>query len=243
MIASNSFMVSFIIPAHNEEALLGRTLESISLAARKIAIPFEIIVVDDASEDQTAEIARTAGATVVSVQLRQISAVRNAGARCAKGDVLIFVDADTVLPPRTLQGALKALDRGAVGGGAMIDFDDKPAVWSGLLIRMWCALSRAMHWAAGCFVFVRRDAFEQVGGFDENYFAGEEIVLSDQLKRLGYFVILRESVVTSGRKIKTHGLAETLRLGVRLLIAGPGGWQRREGLDYWYNRRDEPAGD
>ena len=111
MIAPNSFMVSFIIPAHNEEALLGRTLESISLAARKIAIPFEIIVVDDASEDQTAALARTAGATVVSVQLRPLSAVRTAGARFSQGDVLLFVDADPLLPPRTLRVALASRDR------------------------------------------------------------------------------------------------------------------------------------
>ena len=236
-------MVSFIIPAHNEEALLARTLQSIALAARSAALSFEMIVVDDASEDQTAEIARAAGATVVPVQLRQISAVRNAGARCAKGDTFIFVDADTTLPPRTLRAALSALDRGAVGGGAMVALDGKVAVWTGLPVRMWCALSRAMHWAAGCFVFVRRDAFELVGGFDQDFFAGEEIVLSDQLKRLGHFVIVRERVVTSARKANTHGLVETLLLGARLMVSGPAALQRRDGLDYWYKRRDERAND
>ena len=241
MTPPNSVMVSFIIPAHNEEALLARTLQSISLAASHAAIVFEIIVVDDASEDLTAEVARAAGATVVPVQLRQISAVRNAGARCAKGDIFIFVDADTVLPASTLREALKALNRGAVGGGAMIALDGNPAIWTGLPVRMWRALSRAMHWAAGCFVFVRRDAFERVGGFDENFFASEELILSDQLKRLGHFVILRGRVVTSARKAQTHGLVETLLIGVRLMLSGVSALQSRDALDYWYKRRDDPT--
>src|SRR5687767_8100970 len=112
-------MISFIIPAYNEEALLARTLETLKESARSAldGLDHEIIVVDDASTDRTAQIAREAGARVITVEHRQIAATRNAGARSAQGDVFIFVDADTLVPASTLRAALEALRHGAIGGG------------------------------------------------------------------------------------------------------------------------------
>src|SRR5688572_21460895 len=95
--ASGGGMISFIIPAYNEELLLGRTLRALDDAARGLGEPFEIIVVDDASTDRTADVAREHGARVVSVNRRQIAATRNAGAREASGELLFFIDADTVV--------------------------------------------------------------------------------------------------------------------------------------------------
>ena len=84
--------ISFIIPAWNEESVLDPTLEALTVVARHLDVPSEVIVADDSSTDRTAEIARQRGARVVSVQHRQISATRNAGAREAQGDLLIFID-------------------------------------------------------------------------------------------------------------------------------------------------------
>ena len=72
-------MLSFIVPAHNEQAVLGRTLTAIHECAQATGEPYEVIVVDDASTDATAEIARQKNATVISVQHRHIAAARNAG--------------------------------------------------------------------------------------------------------------------------------------------------------------------
>src|SRR5215467_13374571 len=88
-------VISFVVPAYNEERLLGRTLAALHSAARALSQPYELVVVDDGSTDRTAAIATAGGATVVSVQFRQIARVRNAGAAAATGEVLIFVDADT----------------------------------------------------------------------------------------------------------------------------------------------------
>jgi glycosyltransferase involved in cell wall biosynthesis len=76
-------MLAFVIPAHNEEQLIARTLESIHRAARAVGQPYEVFVVDDASTDRTAEIARDCAAQVVAIGRRQIAAARNAGARGA----------------------------------------------------------------------------------------------------------------------------------------------------------------
>ncbi len=231
-------MISFIIPAHNEEELLGRTLTSLREAAAPLARPFEIIVVNDASTDATSEVAAAHGATVINVALRQIGMVRNAGANAASGDVFVFVDADTIVCPQTLRAALAALDEGAIGGGAVVVFDGLKGLWERALVGLWNRISRWMRWAAGCFVFVRRDAFEAVGGFDADYFIGEEIILSAALKRRGRFVVLPQNVTTADRKSRLYGKFETLWLMLRLFVSGKKAWRRREGLDMWYRRRD-----
>src|SRR5579864_3101988 len=116
-------MISFIVPAHNEQAGIGRTLRAIRDSARVVGQPYEIIVVDDASTDATAEIARQHNATVLSVNHRQIAATRNSGGRAATGGRFFFVDADTTINPRAVASALRYLDKGAVGGGAPTLFE------------------------------------------------------------------------------------------------------------------------
>src|SRR5688572_32987220 len=113
-------MISFVVPAHNEEACLGRTLDAIHASARAVQIEYEIVVANDASTDSTTNIAESHGAKVVHVNHRQIAATRNSGARTARGARIFFVDADTVINPKTLQAALRVMDRGAVGGGAPV---------------------------------------------------------------------------------------------------------------------------
>ena len=228
-------MLSIIVPAHNEEAFIRTTLRALDAAAQASGRPFEIIVVDDASTDRTAAIAGAQGARVVGTDVRQIAAARNAGAREARGAFLLFVDADTVVPAATLRAAVRALEAGAVGGGASPIFDSGTPRWAHFTIDVTVWFMRLAGWAAGCFLFARRDAFERAGGFDERYFASEEIHLSRALKRLGRFVILREAVVTSGRKARAFTPTHALWLAIRMLR--PGALRRRERLDFWYSKR------
>src|SRR5215469_13565370 len=100
-------MVSFVIPAWNEEALLGSTLKAIFAAAQPLNIPFEVVVADDSSTDRTPEIARELASLVISINRRQIGATRNAGARSAAGDLLFFVDADTLVTPEVVRAAVE----------------------------------------------------------------------------------------------------------------------------------------
>lgn len=233
--------LSFIIPAHNEAAALPSTLASVHAAACAIQAvgSYEVIVVDDASTDATATIARAGGARVVSVALRKIAAVRNAGVTAreggASGDVLVFLDADTQLPAATLWAAVRALEQGAVGGGAAVRADRRLNPFAWLVLHGWNAMSRLRRWAAGCFIFVRRDVFERIGGFDERYFATEELDFSDRVKARGRFVILREPVVTSARKMAAVRAGEHARLIWRWVLRGRKAFERREGLDLWYD--------
>src|SRR5690348_11438937 len=127
-------MLSFIVPAHNEELWIGKCLESIRTAMAEVVEPYEIIVVDDASTDSTLAIARQMGARTVQVAHRKISAVRNAGAHLATGEVFFFVDADTQVNERVINAALTTLRAGAVGGGCVFDFDGPTPRWGRVIL-------------------------------------------------------------------------------------------------------------
>ncbi|MAE61009.1 MAG: glycosyl transferase family 2 [Planctomycetaceae bacterium] len=228
--------VSFVIPAYNERDELPRTVKAIGEAAAELGRRYEVIVVDDDSTDDTSEVARGLGARVVAVQCRQISAVRNAGARTARGSVLVFVDADTRINGEVLSAAWDALDTGAIGGGAEVHFEPSDKVgWSGTgSLFVWRVVSRWRCLAAGCFVFVQRDAFERVGGFDERYFAAEEIELSKALKREGRFVILRQPVHTSPRKMEGKWAGRYGWILIKTALTLGRNLQKRDGLDPWY---------
>lgn len=196
---------------------------------------------DDGSTDRTAAIAHAAGARVVAVAHRQIAATRNSGARAARGELLVFVDADTIVPPEAVRAALAALDAGAVGGGAAARFDGSAPLWGRLALASLVRLFRIARLAAGCFLFCRKADFEAVGGFDEALYASEEIPLSRALGRRGRFVVLRQAVVTSGRKFRSHPAASQLRTLLSLVIAPRRGVRSRRRLGLWYDGSREPA--
>jgi glycosyltransferase involved in cell wall biosynthesis len=229
--------VSFLVPAWNEEALLGRTLDALLLAAKALPIPFEIIVADDASTDRTAEIARSKGARVVSVNRRQIAATRNAGARAASGDLFIFVDADTLVTPEVVRATVAAVGNGTIGGGCAVKFDGRLPFYARVLIPIVIPLYRAARLAAGCFLFCTREAFDAVGGFDERLYASEECFMSLALRRRGQFVVLRETVLTSGRKLRTYSGLEILRVFLRLGRRGFRSVLDRRDKEIWYGPR------
>lgn len=234
-------MISFIVPAHNEEQMLGDTLHAIRASADAAGEPYELIVVDDASADRTAAIALEHGARVERVEYRQISRTRNAGARVASGDPFIFVDADTLVSDAVVRASLAALQHGAVGGGATLHADGWIPLYGRVLLAVTTVVMRRRRWIAGCYVFCTRAAFEAVGGFDEGVFATEEIVFSRRLHPIGTVVILHEAVVTSGRKMRSHSGWDVVRLLAAFVSRGPAMLRSREHLSLWYGeRRDDP---
>src|SRR5262249_35410655 len=154
---------------------------AIAAAAEELGEPFEIIVADDASTDQTAEVAVNCGARIVSVNHRQIAATRNAGARAAAGKLLIFVDADTIVNADVVRAATEVMHHGAVGGGCAFYFDGRLPLYGRLLAAVATPLYRALKLASGCFLFCTREAFEAVGGFNEELFGAEEADMSRRL--------------------------------------------------------------
>ena len=233
-------MLSFIVPAYNEEHELPRALASIRHAAQAAQRPFEIIVVDDASTDATAEIAKAAGAVVVPVHHRQIAAVRNAGARAARGNVFFFVDADTLISPSHVSAALRALETGCTGGGARVVPEGPVPLWGRIFVRIFSVFYFTLSkLGAGAFLFTTRENFHAVGGFDEELFAGEEVYFTLALKKLGRFKLLREPIVTSGRKLRMHSAGFILKKSFSLIVRGKNGVRSRDRLGLWYDGKRE----
>jgi glycosyltransferase involved in cell wall biosynthesis len=230
-------MLSFIVPAHDEETLIGATLRAIRRAGDAAGRSYEVIVVDDASTDGTAAIAAAEGARVVPIAVRQIAKVRNAGAVASAGELLIFVDADTTVTPAVVQATCRAIDGGAIGGGSATRLDDASPWYAKVLMWLLAWAARPVRIANGCYFFCTKQAFERAGTFDERLFAGEEIALSRALKKQGRFVLLRETVTTSGRKIRTHSFRELLGTLGRIVVGGPRVLQSRQRLELWYGPR------
>jgi glycosyltransferase involved in cell wall biosynthesis len=232
-------MISFIVPAYNEEHELSTTLAAIHEGAFAGGQLYEIIVVDDASTDSTAEVASDAGAKVIPINRRQIAASRNAGARAAQGAYLFFVDADTRISRAHVSGGIAALEAGYVGGGARVAMDGFVPFWGRLLLRGFALVYFGLNLGAGAFLFTTRRNFDVIGGFDEQYFAGEEVYFSLELKKLGGFKVLRKPVITSARKLRMHSAKDFLRKFFGVIVRGPRGVRSRAKLGLWYDGKRE----
>jgi len=235
--------ISVLVPAFNEEAHLGQTLASIHASFEGVGeTNYEVVVCDNNSTDRTSVIAQQGGARVVFEPHNQIARARNTAAERAQAEWLLFLDADTQLNTELLRATLAALSSGTVcGGGSVIRFDREP---TGMVPRaltwFWNTISMQLRLAAGSYIFCLRQAWEEVGGFDQGLYAGEEIYFSGKLKGWGRkrglrFIILADApVVTSARKLEWYGQWEMLRH--MLLLSWPGAIRRRARCGLWYDR-------
>jgi glycosyltransferase involved in cell wall biosynthesis len=181
-------LISVVIPAFNEADYLGETLAALDSAAafllEKGGASAEVIVVDNDSADATAEVARAHGAAVLKEARHNVARVRNAGAERARGEVLVFVDADTLVPRELLWRVASLMSEAACTGGAL-DTDYRPArLASKIYLGLWRVVGKAAGMAQGATQFCRSEAFRALGGYDETLFMGEDVDFYRRLKRL-----------------------------------------------------------
>ncbi len=210
--------VSVVIPAYNEEKYLPSCLESIK--KQDYTAKYEVIVVDNASTDNTAKIARYWGAKVVYESKRSPACARQKGVEAATGEIIAFIDADTQAPacwlstiisrfvrqPETvvISGPYAYCDAGSIARiasyvGNFINI---------IIDHLFRKVFRKGGAIWGCNFAVRRSALLKVGGFDTSIkFYGEEYELSLRLKRAGKGRIMpRLFVLTSARRLKRIGV-------------------------------------
>ena len=233
--------LSVIIPAWNEAELLPGTLEALDNALSEAAVRAEVIVVDNASTDDTAAIATARGAHVVMEPERKIARVRNAGAEVASGRWLLFLDADTRGSRVHLVAVQSAWTGSLAGAGAPVTLDAPLSRFYAVGMRVWNALSRRFRVAAGCFVLARADLHHAIGGFDERLYAGDEIRYSRALRREGrrqgleFRILTVPPVVSSARKVHWHAAWQHVLVLLTFLLFPWAGRFRRLSW-FWYRR-------
>ncbi|MEV5054178.1 glycosyltransferase [Arthrobacter sp. LAR12-1-1.1] len=186
--------VSVVVPARNAAAWLGECLESI-----RSQQPHEMIVVDGCSTDDTAAIARGCGATVISDEGRGLPAARMLGARSATGEVVALIDADVVLPSKSLPRLLTEFEAGGYDGlqFGLASEADGPGYW-GAALAWHHNHSRVRKWFGVSATLMRRDVLLDVG-FDDEFRSGEDVELRIRLEQAGYRLGVSDSVVVRHR--------------------------------------------
>jgi glycosyltransferase involved in cell wall biosynthesis len=177
-----AMLISVIVPAFNEERYLSKTLQYIRQAKDACDCPTELIVVDNASTDRTAEIARSAGANVILESIHNIGRVRNTGAHAARGDVLVFIDADTTIPPCFLARVAEEMRTPKCLGGAANTLHQPVSKLLRAYLAAWRWIGIKTGMAQGAAQFVRASAYTALGGYDESQFMGEDVDFFWRLK-------------------------------------------------------------
>jgi glycosyltransferase involved in cell wall biosynthesis len=238
--------VSVIVPAFNEEQLIGESLRHIQAATAAFTRrgwTVELIVCNNNSSDRTGEVAQAAGATVVFEPVNQIARARNRGAEAATGDWLIFVDADSHPSAELFDDVAAQIESGhCLAGGCTIRLEQGYPTGN-FITQLWNNVSRILRWAAGSFIFCEAAAFRKLGGFNMELFASEEIELSKRLKKLAraerkrMVILHRHPIMTSARKLRLYTAREHFSFLAKTILAGGSTLNSREACHTWYDGR------
>jgi glycosyltransferase involved in cell wall biosynthesis len=239
--------ISLIIPAYNEANYLPQLLDTVDEARRCYTSGFhaiEVIVADNASTDETANVARSRGARVVHVEKRAIAAARNGGARIAQSDILAFVDADSQLHPETFNEIERVMSSDKVIVGATGVHVERMSLGVAVAVMIMTPILYIQGLDTGV-VFCRKEDWEAVGGYDEEQLVSEDVRFLFALKRRGRkrgqnFIRAKDvKAITSSRKFDKHGdwhfLLGMFRAPLLFLFA-PKAFKRYV-QKYWYEDR------
>ena len=226
--------ISVVVPTLNEEKYIEKTL--LSIKAQTIKLPYEIIVSDGKSRDKTVEIAKRYANKIVLCDKRGISIGRNLGARYSEGEILVFVDADTILLPNTLEEIYKEVKKKSV---ALVSCPVAPSSYSpSFYFLYWFYNQFSRHsikvgkpQIAGMFMATRKEIFDLVGGFNNKLRILEDYDFSQRASKFGEVKIIDSTfVLTSPRRIekwgKARGVAKYIGIYLAYLLTGKDiGWR------------------
>lgn len=210
-------LVSVVIPAYNEEKVIGKCLQSL----KNQDFPkdtYEIIVVDNNCTDRTVEIAKKYGARVVKEKMKGIGYARQRGLIEAKGEIVCQTDADTVLPYYWLKRiyAIFQMDKKIVGVGGGYEFSDTNSLAFKIMCKFISILMRVLNIFFPVFMgfnhAYRRNVFLKLGGYDPKYQIFEDVKAAMELGRVGkVYFDLRLNSYTSARRLKHEPLGYFLK--------------------------------
>lgn len=206
--------ISVIIPAHNEERYLRRTLDALKGQDYDW---FEIIVVANGCTDCTAEVARGRCNRLITMSQKSLGVARNLGARLAKGELLLFLDADTILAPQALRGIAQEFSK-SDSAGTVRGRPDTERFKYRLVYGLKNFVHRfSLHRGSSGVILCWKRPFIYVGGFDEGLEVRENSELIGRLRRFGEYKYISEvSAVTSMRRYDRQGCGRVIWLWVKL---------------------------
>lgn len=212
-------MLSIIIPVYNEEKRLPKLLQHLdNISAGYIA---EIVVVDGGSSDKSCKIASEYSNVRLIHSEKGRAAQMNAGAKIGSFEVLYFLHADSFPPPNFDALILKAIEKGNKAGCFQMKFD-KDHWWLNLMSQ-FTRLNHISCRGGDQSLFVERNLFEEIGGFDESYKVYEDNEIIKRLYRKGKFTVIKEWLTTSARLYERMGVWNTQLLFIEIY------WKRRFG--------------
>ena len=204
---------SIVIPAHNEEQYIGTCLQSIVAASRALDDNVETVVVLNRCTDATRAVAESFGAAIVEENAKNLSKIRNAGAKAASGDIIVTIDADSRMSENLLKEIGRCVETGRYIGGGVVTKPERISPGIVLTALFFLAprilsqgISMGLYWCS-------RDTWFAIGGFDENLLTAEDLDFSLRLKQYGrtlqprkkYKVLYSSYIVTSCRKWDQFG--------------------------------------
>lgn len=239
---------SVIIPAHNEEKYIGKCINAIK-RAKKYVFPdiVEIIVVANRCTDKTVKIAEHCGTRVIINHDKCISAVRNAGVKKAIGEIIVTIDADSLMTKYSLLEIRELLRCGKyIGGGVNPRFDRMSVgiAFSSMYVALNLipTMIKCRGYLSGAMFWFNKKDFETIGGFDESFVSLEDLDFAYRLKKLGegrgmkYGTLKHSYVLTSARKFDEFGdwyLIKNRKLTKRIFT----GKDRKAADEFYYDVR------
>jgi glycosyltransferase involved in cell wall biosynthesis len=207
-------MISVVIPARNEEEFLPATIEALKAQSYR---NFETIVVANGCHDRTAEVARELGCRVFELGDRGLGAARNLGGREATGQILLFLDADTLLPKEALKTVAAKFRRCHSCGTLWGEPDSRRLSYKLIYATKNFIHGLRIHCGSSGVILCWKDDFLKVGGFDESLYLRENSHLMKRLLRFGrYCFIARTPAITSMRRYESQGTGEMVRFWLRV---------------------------
>ncbi len=216
--------LAFVIPAYNEEALIGKCVESVLAEVKRSGRDVDVVVVNNNSTDRTREIAASyEGARVVDEVQKGLVSARDAGFRATTAELVANIDGDTIVPPGWIDTVFAEFEKDpklVCLSGPYVYYDLNP--WQRFLVGMFYGLTSLIYWVnryvlrvgsvvqGGNFV-LKRDAWIRAGGFNrEIKFYGEDTDVAVRLSRQGNVKFThRLKMLTSGRRLAEEGVFRT----------------------------------
>ena len=209
-------MISVVIPAHNEEKYIGKCLSAVKSAAKYVSDSVEMIVVANRCTDKTVTIAKHFGARVLNNEDKCIAAIRNTGVKAAQGEIVVTIDADSLMTKYSLAEIKEKLGSGIyVGGGTNPRFDRMSlgiaASTLYVAVNLIPVMLRNGGYLSGAMFWFRKSDFDAIGGFDESLVSLEDMDFAKRLKAYGklsgkkYGTLKKSYILTSARKFDEFG--------------------------------------